>query len=104
MKTIYKYPIKDSNETVLVEIEAEGGQMVKASRAGTDAKLATGNLDEAFAKLQPMMPALAATLKSFVTDGQGSQISFGVKLTYDGDALITSGQGDANFIVTVSQS
>ncbi len=104
MKTIYKYPIKDSNEAILVEIEAEGGQMVKASRARTDAKLATGNLDGAFVKLQPIIPALMTTLKSFAADGKKSQISFGVKLTPDGDALITSGQGDANFIVTVSQS
>jgi hypothetical protein len=42
MKTVFKYPIKNSSETVLVELETEGGQMVKASRARESAKPATG--------------------------------------------------------------
>jgi len=104
MKEIYKYPLKNSSETVLVEIETEGGQMVKASRARDKAKAATGNLDDAFIKLQPMIPALAEALKSFASSGENADIAFGVKLTNDGDALVTSGQNEANFIVTIQQS
>ncbi len=103
MKTIFKYSIKNSDKLILVEIDTEGGQMVRASRSRETAKLATGNMDDAFVKLQPIIPTLETTLKSFSANGKNAQISFGVKLTPDGDALITSGQGDANFIVTVSQ-
>jgi hypothetical protein len=103
MKAIYKYPIKDSKETVLVEIETEGGQMVRASRAGEAAKSATGNLDGAFAKFEPMIPALSTVLKVFSTAGKSAEIAFGIRLMTDGDALVTSGQNEANFIVMVHQ-
>ena len=103
MKAIYKFPVKDSDKTILVELETEGGQMVKASRASDTAKSATGNLDDAFAKLQPIIPTLTTALKAFAASGKSAEIAFGIKLTSDGDALVTSGQGDANFIVTVSQ-
>jgi hypothetical protein len=104
MKSIYVYSLRDVQEKILIEIETEGGQMVKASRARQDAKSASGNLEDAFAKLQPMIPALVATLKSFDAAGQNSEISFGIRLTSDGDALVTSGHDNTNFVITMRRS
>lgn len=102
MKRLYKFPLENKDQYVLVEIEtSEGGRVVRAARASDEATEASASFSDAVSKIQPLVLSLRQILNQDDATKDYTDVAFGVKLTPDGEILVTAGQSDANFLVTV---
>lgn len=100
MKRLYKFPLNNKEQQILIEVEtSEGGKVVRAARTGEDAAEAAG-LPDTLSKIQPLLETLDQ-VNALIGD---TDVTFGIKLAPDGEIIITSGQNDANFILTVHRS
>ena len=101
MATLVKYPIDNSKEIVLVEIEylQQRGALVKAARTGDKAKEAKETLNTTLAKADTVVKTVVQSLgKLFPKDAQMT-VEFGLKLTEDGQVIVASSSEEANFKV-----
>lgn len=97
MKRLYKFQV-GSNEIAFVEIEEpDSGGLVRASRADREAIETSVSIENALAHALPMAKAAAGLLKEIDTGHAQAEISFGIRLTPDGEAIVTPGSEQANF-------
>jgi hypothetical protein len=105
MRRLYKFPLDDKEQYVLIEIEAsDGGGVVRAARPSDEAINATANFSDTLSKIQPLFLPLVQILNQIYTPKDNIHIAFGIKFTSDGEILITAGQNEANFIVTIHRT
>lgn len=101
MKRLLKFPTL-AGPAVLVEIEeAESGGLVKASRADREAAAVPTALDDALAAALPLAAVAAGFLEQAEAAGLAVELAFGVRLTAEGEAILTPGFEAANFRLTV---
>lgn len=100
MKHLYKFSLNNIEQYVLIEVEtSERGKVVRASRTGEDATEMAG-LSETLSKIQPLLETLNQV--DGLTDN--IDVMFGIKFSPDGEIIITAGQNDANFVLTIHSS
>ncbi len=100
MTTVIKFPLENSEEQILIEVQKTGGGgLVKASRTRDRAQIANETLETVLRKAKPVAQAIVATLGDLTTQTSAVEIEFGIKLTDDCEAIVSPATNQGNFKV-----
>lgn len=99
MATLVKYPVENSEETILVEIEylQQRGALVQASRTEDRAKDATETLNVTLCKADTLLNTVVSSLGDINPSDAQMTVEFGLKLTEDCQVIVASASEEANF-------
>ncbi|HEU4629149.1 MAG TPA: CU044_2847 family protein [Gemmatimonadaceae bacterium] len=102
MRQLVEFPLADGG-CVVVEVEVPAGQerVVRAARPGELAVKAGRTFEDALAQVRPMADAVLAKLRALAARPDEVEIEFGLKLSAEAGAILTSAGAEANFQVTL---
>jgi hypothetical protein len=102
MRQLAEFQVEGTGETVFVEIETPSGGLVPAANPGEFATRAGQSLQAALQKVKPAASAVVATLRDLIDSPDEITVEFGVKLSAQAGAILTSANAEANYKVTLS--
>lgn len=101
MKRLVEFPLEDG-ASMLVEVEEpEQGGVVKASRSDGVIDKAHQTLEKSLEKVKPAAQVVIQKLRELHEVPDEIQVSFGLKLSAEAGAVLTSGGIEANYTVTL---
>lgn len=104
MKRLVEFQVGDeTGEMVLVEVDepiAEAG-LERAARRGEVTGTAARTIAESIGSVLPAAQTVLAELRSHLQSPDEITLTFGIKLSGGFNAVVASGQGEANFQVNV---
>jgi hypothetical protein len=100
MSKLVKFPIENSKDHVLVEVEEvkKTGLQI-ASRAEDQASVATITLNALLRKIKPITLAVSNSVQGVGKPASLLELEFGVKLTEENDVILSQSSSQSNFII-----
>lgn len=100
LRSLVKVPLRDG-QAVLVEVEVDQDEIVRASRPGEVINTATESLDLALERLRQMAGAFVGTLRDAADRADEITVEFGIKVSAEARVVIAHTSGEANFKVAM---
>jgi hypothetical protein len=100
MSKLVKFPLENSKDHVLVEVEeVQKSGLQIASPPADKLPMATVTLNTLLRKIKPIALAISGSVQGVGKASSPLELEFGIKLTEENDVILSQSSSQSNFII-----
>ncbi|MFB8790864.1 MAG: CU044_2847 family protein [Potamolinea sp.] len=100
MKRIVEFPL-ESGDSVLIEVDEPGPTDARIGLGNKVVKTAQQSFESALEKVKPLASAILSKVRSLNEPADEVEVKFGIKMSAELGAIVTSGSAEVNYEITL---